>query len=76
MADFIDCDNSAVPLEQLLQSLFTTDAGGNVGIRVVLGTDSGTPAVDCDNSAVMTAENLTRLSIESTANGPALRLLQ
>jgi len=76
MADFIDCDNSAVPLEQILQSLFTKDAGGNIGIRVVLGTDAGTPAVDCDNSAVLTTDNLMRLSIESTPNGPALRLLQ
>lgn len=74
--DDVTCENSHLPLEELLKSVFTIeDVTGCIGIRTVAGVDSGVNAVDCSNAAHLTVEQLIRRSIVAGPNGPALRLL-
>lgn len=74
MAEFVDCDINAIPLEVLVRGLLTLDTNDNVALRTVNSIDSGDDVLDCDLKN-LSMEQVLRRAIIIDGNGkPAINL--
>ncbi len=74
MADYLDCTKKDLTMEQLMSSLLTKNADGEVAVRIMFTDACAENAIDCNKGGLPLNSNLSKAIGVNDCGKAALRL--